>query len=440
MQNIKIGLISLGCAKNGVDAEIMLGLLKKAGFGFASTPQDADIILINTCSFIEEARKESIEAILEMEAVKNKDPRKKIVVTGCLSQRYWKKLVDEIPCVDAWVGCGELEKIASICRSPDNRDPKIEVGKPTFLYDHNTPRLRIDSGPSAAIKIAEGCDNRCSFCAIPDIRGPFRSRKEISVIREAKQLIAEGVREINLLAQDSTRYGIDRTGKSTLPNLLLSLSALEGIGWIRLMYAHPDRITPELMDLIASKENICSYMDIPLQHVHPLILRRMGRSGDPESLLALIRQAQSRKITLRTTLMVGFPGETEKEFNTLYDFVKEARIDRLGVFVYSREEGTPAWRFGNPVSAEEKEERRKRILELQRGISRQKNKTLIGTQCRVLAERADAPYLVEARMEGQAPEVDGCVYINKGEINLGEFHQVRITEAHDYDLVAEPIQ
>jgi ribosomal protein S12 methylthiotransferase len=439
MQNTRIGLISLGCAKNTIDSEVMLGFLKNAGFGFTSAPREADIILINTCAFVEEARKESIEAILEMEEIKKENPDKKIIVTGCFSQRYWKEMVKEIPAVDAWIGCGELEKVASICSCPINGKAKVCVEKPTFLYDDKTPRLRIDPGPSASVKIAEGCDNSCSYCAIPQIRGRFRSRQEASVIREAGQLAASGVREINLLAQDSTRYGTDRKEENALIGLLLKLASVDGIGWVRLMYAHPDRITPKLLDLIASRETICSYLDIPLQHVHPDILLRMGRLGDPDTLLDLIRRMQSYNITLRTTLMVGFPGETEKEFDTLYDFVEEARIDRLGVFVYSREEGTPAWRYGDPVLPEVKEERRGRLLELQRGISRRKNEALVGSQCRVLAERAEASYLVEARMEGQAPEVDGCVYINKGEVNLGEFCLVRITQAHDYDLVAEPV-
>jgi len=439
MQNTKVGLISLGCAKNAVDAELMLGLLKKAGFGFTSNHQQADIILINTCAFVEEAREESIEAILEIEAIKKEHPDKRIIVTGCLAQRYGKEIVKEIPAVDAWVGCGQLENIVSICRAPANGKPQVDVSQPTFLYDHHTPRLRIDPGPAASIKIAEGCDNRCSYCAIPQIRGRFRSREENSIIQEAQQLVAEGVREITLLAQDSTRYGIDREGKSNLIALLSRLTSVAELGWIRLMYAHPDRITPELLDLIATREKICSYLDIPIQHVHPTILNRMGRSGTPKSLLAMIRQVQSRGITVRTTLMVGFPGEEEEEFNALYDFVAEAQIDRVGVFVYSPETGTPAWGYGDPVPAEVKEQRRTQLLELQRGISRQKNEALIGTKCRVLAERTQSAYLVEARAASQAPEVDGYVYLNKGKINLGEFYQVRITEAHDYDLVAEPV-
>ncbi len=439
MRNIKVGLISLGCAKNVVDAEVMLGFLKEAGFGFTSDPQDADIILVNTCAFVEEAREESIAAILEMEAVKEANPGKKIIVTGCLPQRYSEEMVREIPSVDGWVGCGELEKITSICDELADGSVNVCVGEPTFLYDHETPRVKIGSGPSASIKIAEGCHNCCTFCAIPGIRGRFRSRDEASIIAEARRLVDSGIREINLLAQDTTRYGMDRGSENALLSLLSNLAAVEGIGWVRLMYAHPDRITPELLDMVASHNKIASYLDIPIQHVHPTILQHMGRSGDPDSLLGLVQQVQSRKITLRTTLMVGFPGETEEEFLTLYDFVEKSRIYRLGVFVYSREEGTPAWDYGDPVPHEVKEERRERILELQRGISREKNEALVGKECRVLAERANDLYLVEARMESQAPDVDGCVYINKGEINLGEFYQVRITEAHDYDLVAEPV-
>lgn len=440
MRNTKVGLISLGCAKNVVDAEVMLGFLKRAGFDFTSDPQDADVILVNTCAFIEEAREESIAAILDMEAVKEANPGKKIIVTGCLPQRYSEEMVREVPTVDGWVGCGELEKIASICRASSNGGANVCVGEPTYLYDHKTPRVKIDPGPSASIKIAEGCDNRCSFCAIPGIRGRFRSRDEDSIILEAERLVTGGVREIVLLAQDTTRYGMDRGRKNAILSLLSNLAEVEGVGWVRLMYTHPDRITPELLDLIASYDKVCSYLDIPIQHVHPVILQYMGRSGGTDSLLDLVRGVQSRKITVRTTLMVGFPGEGEDEFNALYDFVGKARIDRLGVFIYSQEEGTPAWDYGDPVPQEVKEERRDRILKLQRGISREKNEALVGTECRVLAENADSPYLVEARMESQAPEVDGCVYINKGEINLGDFYQVRITEAHDYDLVAEPVQ
>jgi ribosomal protein S12 methylthiotransferase len=385
-----VRMISLGCPKNLVDSEVMLGLLREKGWT-PSTTDDADVVIVNTCGFIREAKEESIETILSMAAAKEKGKAQKLVVTGCLPQRYGKELLRELPEVDFFVGTGEFHRIADLLEESEKGKmrQKQVIGAPEFLYDHRTPRIHTSCPGSTYLKISEGCANFCSYCVIPRLRGKLRSRPISSILQEAKQAVARGVKEINLIGQDITAYGRDRGDKAGLVRLLKGLVKVEGLRWIRLLYAHPAHIAPELVHLIRDEEKICKYLDIPLQHVNEGILKAMNRPAPGKRIpdfLGWIRK-EIPGVVLRTSLMVGFPGETERIFRELLGFVKEAEFDRLGVFPYSREEGTPAANLKGQVPDRIRRERYRKIMSLQKKISLRKQNAMVGSRVPVLVER-----------------------------------------------------
>jgi ribosomal protein S12 methylthiotransferase len=437
-----VRMISLGCPKNLVDSEVMLGLLKEKGW-IPSARDEAEVVIINTCSFIREAKEESVETILAMAAAKNEGKCGSLVVTGCLPQRYGRELVDELPEVDLFLGTGEFHRIADLLEkfSAGGLSPKQFIGQPRYLYDHETPRLWTSPPGSVYLKISEGCSNYCSYCVIPRVRGNLRSRPISSVLQEADRAALRGVKEINLLAQDLTAYGKDLGKGTDLTSLLRSLVRLEGVRWIRLLYAHPAHLTRELVALIRDEEKICKYLDLPLQHVDNLLLRTMNRpvlEKGGRALIAWLRE-EVPAITLRTSLMVGFPGETERRFRKLLEFVEEAEFDRLGVFRYSKEEGTPAAILKGQVSERVKTERYHQVMGLQKRISLRKQKARIGSRVPVLVERPGRSSDVqgEGRTPGQAPEVDGMTLLRKGKACPGEMVEALITGATAYDLYGE---
>jgi ribosomal protein S12 methylthiotransferase len=437
-----VRLISLGCPKNLVDSEVMLGLLKEKGW-IPSADDEADVVIVNTCSFIREAQEESVETILAMAAAKEKGKCRRLVVTGCLPQRYGRELIEELPEVDLFLGTGEVHRIGDLLeKSIKGKLHKKEfIGQPTFLYDHRTPRIFTSTPGSVYIKIAEGCSNCCSYCVIPKIRGNLRSRKLSSVFWEAEQAVSRGAKEINLIAQDVTAYGRDLGDGTDLVRLLEAIAKIGGLRWIRLLYAHPAHITPELISLIRGEEKICKYLDLPIQHIDDRLLKAMNRpvsGAEVRELLARLRE-EIPGIILRTTLMVGFPGETENSFQKLLDFVKEAQFDLLGVFRYSREDGTPAAVRKGQVSETVKAKRYHQIMRLQKQISGQKQKKQIGSRVEVLVERPgkSSDVFWEGRTQGQAPEVDGKIFLTKGASQAGEIVEARVTEATSYDLYGE---
>ncbi|MBM4331800.1 MAG: 30S ribosomal protein S12 methylthiotransferase RimO [Deltaproteobacteria bacterium] len=437
-----VRMISLGCPKNLVDSEVMLGLLREKGW-VPSAKDEADVIIINTCSFIREAKEESIANILAMAEAKEKGKCRRLVVTGCLPQRYGQELLKELPEVDLFLGTGELHHIGDLLEnSKEGRlSRKQIIGLPAYLYDHRTPRLLTSTPGSVYIKIAEGCSNHCSYCIIPQIRGKLRSRKISSVLQEVRQVVSGGMKEINLIAQDITVFGQDLGGGTDLTRLLRGLVKIKGLLWIRLLYAHPGHVTPELIRLIREEEKICKYLDLPLQHIDDQLLGAMNRpvsSSQVRELIARLR-AEIPGITLRTSLMVGFPGETERRFRRLLDFVKEAEFEHLGVFRYSKEEGTPAAALKGHVSEKVKEQRYHQIMRLQRQISLRQQRKKIGTHMPVLIERPgkSSGILWEGRTQGQAPEVDGITFLRQGSVRPGEIFEAVITEATAYDLFGE---
>jgi ribosomal protein S12 methylthiotransferase len=438
----KVFLISLGCPKNLVDSEHMLGLLKSKDFDLASTIEEAGIAVINTCGFIQAAVEEAIETIFEMAALKNQGKLKKIVVAGCFVQRYGHKLQREIPEVDGWVGTGEYFRIADLLSNHNQAGtPSFLIGRPTYLADHSVPRVQTTPFYSSYLRVAEGCSHRCSFCLIPGLRGPFRSRNMESLILEAEEMARQGIKEFNLIAQDTTMYGKDLdTGKS-IEDLLEILVTIKGIRWIRLLYCHPDGVSDRLLELIDSDEVICPYLDLPLQHVNGEMLKAMGRNSVKETAWQLIERIRSggRKIGLRATLMVGFPGETDEMFAELCDFVTMAQFDHLGVFVFSGERGTVAARLKPAIRLEISQTRAEKIIDLQADISRKINQQTVGDIVPVLIEgmSPETDLLLKGRTATMAPEVDGQVLINRGQGMAGEIMPVLVTEAHPYDLVGE---
>ena len=467
----KVGFVSLGCPKNLVDSEVMMGMLAEAGAELTHKTDDADVIVVNTCSFIDRAQRESVDTILEMAQLKAAGKTQKLVVAGCLVERYRDEIRKNIPEVDAVVGTGELEAIlpatgieASRPSSPfvilQSRAEGIlreQQGRfsreswdgaiadlPNYLYDDTTPRLLATPKHSAYIKIAEGCDHPCSFCIIPQLRGKFRSRRFESVIAEAEKLAKSGVREITLIGQDTTCYGEDLGLKDGLALLLEKLAAVPDLRWIRFLYAYPNKITGRLLETIAAHEKICSYIDVPLQHASASALKRMKRGGSAEVFLRSIEKMRTTipNLTLRTSFIVGFPGETEQEFEELCDFVREARFDWMGAFGYSDEEGAAAHHLEKKLSAREIERRRKQLMQIQQKISKRAKKALIGKRFELLLEGTsdETDLLLEGRTAMHAPEIDGKVFVNDvpdgEEVLPGEFYPCEITEAHDYDLVA----
>ena len=518
-----VGFISLGCPKNLVDSEVMMGLLDRAGARLTSHPEEAEILVVNTCSFIDTAKQESVDTILEMARHKTSGSAKKLIVAGCLVERYRDEIIKNIPEVDAVVGTGELESIlqaagltmpeAAVSASPFNilsgaaaetrpgkeaqagthmahgpelvqneNSPKGRPGKeslaathkhettsrsegdareqqgrfarddwqgaahllPTYLYDESTPRYLTTPKSSAYIKIAEGCDHPCTFCVIPNLRGKFRSRRFESVVAEARQLVARGVEEITLIGQDTTCYGEDLGLKDGLATLLDELARVDGLRWLRFLYAYPNRITSRLLETIARHDNICKYLDVPLQHASPAVLKTMKRGAGAEIFLKTLEKVRAAVpgIALRTSFIVGFPGESAEDLTILEDFIKAAKFDWLGVFGYSDEEGSAAFPLEGKLARRTIEARKKRVMKLQQKISKRAKQQWVGRDLLLLAEgeSEETPLLWEGRTEFHAPEIDGKVYINDfGDLYApvaGRFYRAEITEAHDYDLVA----
>jgi ribosomal protein S12 methylthiotransferase len=471
----KVGFVSLGCPKNLVDSEVMMGLLAQAGAELTTKQEDADVLVVNTCSFIESAQQESVNAILDMARLKTEGRAKKLVVAGCLVERFRDQIQKDIPEVDAVVGTGELDRILGatgvaqprpasspfvILQSRPEGDAREASGRfsreswdgaiadlPNYLYDETTPRILATGTSKAYIKIAEGCDHPCTFCIIPQLRGKFRSRRFESVIAEAERMAQAGVREITLIGQDTTCYGEDFGLKDGLALLLEKLAGIDDLRWVRFLYAYPNKITGKLLETIAGHEKICSYIDVPLQHASASVLKRMKRGAGADVFLRSIEKMRKiiPDVTLRTSLVVGFPGETEAEFEELCDFVREAQFDWLGVFGYSDQEGAGAFAIDGKVAPREIERRRKRVMQIQKQISRKKLKALVGREFDLLLEGTseETDLLLEGRTERHAPEIDGKVFVNEFpdgvEPELGRFYRCEITEAHDYDLVARVV-
>lgn len=427
-------MVSLGCPKNQVDAEQMLGMLARSGFEITSDQTEADVIVVNTCGFIESAREESIEAILDAARMKKQGKCAKVIIAGCLAQRYREDLLSELPEADAVIGTAEIGRISEICEQALLGNKRVlEVSSPAMVY--GLPRLSTTPLHYRYLKIAEGCGNRCSYCAIPLIRGNFTSRPYESILDEARGLAHEGAKELILLAQDSTAY---RDGEADLPMLLQALTRIQGVEWVRLMYAYPGRISPALMSVMAAEEKICKYLDIPVQHFDDKVLAAMNRRGTSEEIRKTIELLRKRVpgIALRTSLIAGFPGETEAAFKRLLAFVKEAEFEHLGVFAYSPEEGTAAFDLKARVPADVSADRLDRIMKAQAKISLKKNKALIGTRQRALVDGMEDLALV-SRLQTQAPEIDGVVYLSETEARPGEFIEVTITDATEYDLMGK---
>jgi ribosomal protein S12 methylthiotransferase len=438
----KVSLVSLGCPKNLVDAEVMLGYLAREGYEVTTDEREADIIIVNTCSFIKEAKQESIDTILDLADRKHDSRCRLLVVTGCLPQRYQEELAKELPEVDIFVGTGDYPRIAEIIAEQQSGGGQIRyTGDPNFLYDEELPRLKSSPHYTAYLKIAEGCSNCCSYCVIPALRGSFRSRPMDKLLREARELVVGGVKEINLIAQDITAYGKDLAGGESLELLLGELAKLDGLRWIRLLYAYPDGISDSLIRLIRDEEKVCKYLDIPFQHIADPVLARMNRrnsAAQTRQLIAKLR-AEIPEIALRTSLIVGFPGETDEDFRELLHFVEETQFDRLGVFCYSREEGTPAAALPGQVSERIKRERYKKLMRAQARVSFKCNRRLIDTLDQVIIEgySEETELLLKGRSSRQAPDIDGQVYITAGTANVGDIVTLRITDSSDYDLIGE---
>ena len=496
-----MGFISLGCPKNLVDSEVMMGLLDRAGARLTSRPEEAEILVVNTCSFIDTAKQESVDTILEMARHKTAGRASKLIVAGCLVERYRDEIRRNIPEVDAVVGTGELESIlqaagieppaSTAAPSPFNilassavsdtrsgkeslagthkagtaafraeGDLREQQGRfrrdswqgaahllPTYLYDETTPRLLSTGRTSAYIKIAEGCDHPCTFCVIPNLRGKFRSRRFESVVAEAEQLVANGIEEITLIGQDTTCYGEDLDLKDGLATLLDRLARIDGLRWLRFLYAYPNRITGRLLETIARHDNICKYLDVPLQHASPAVLKRMKRGAGADIFLKTLDKVRAAVpgIALRTSFIVGFPGESLRDVEVLEEFIAQARFDWLGVFSYSDEEGSGAHAYDSKVPSRTIESRKRRLMKLQQSISKEAKQQWVGRELVLLAEGEsdETPLLWEGRTQFHAPEIDGKVYINDTgdlpSLEPGRFYRAQITEAHDYDLVAKII-
>ncbi len=440
----KIGFVSLGCPKNLIDSEVMLGLLQKAGHTITTDKTEADVIVVNTCSFIEGSKRESIETILEMAELKKIGSCKRLIVTGCLAERYPREIQSDLVEVDSILGTNQLAEITRAVAG-EKVLPPTSFGRSDadlYLYDHNTPRLRATPRYSAYMKIAEGCDHTCAFCIIPKIRGTFRSRGIPSLVQEALDLVNEGVREITLVSQDTTSFGLDLGLTDGLPRLLEALAGVEGLRWIRFLYVYPTMVSDRLLDLIAGHANICKYVDMPLQHASASILKAMRRGGNRETLTKLVERIRDGipGVTFRTTMIVGFPGETEEDFQELKSFCREMQFDRLGIFTYSDEENTVAFELRPKVPARTAERRRRELMEQQARISARKNERLIGQELPILIEGSsqESELLLQGRLESQAPEIDGICLINDsevGEVQRGEFRTVRVTQALQHDLL-----
>jgi len=441
---MKIGFVSLGCPKNLVDTEVMMGQLTQAGHELTPHPSDADVIVVNTCSFIDPAKQESVDTILEMAEYKKTGRAQKLIVAGCLVERYRDDIRKNLPEVDALIGTNELERVTALCEGVEPKAKSLDA----YLYHDATPRVLTTPKHYAYIKIAEGCDHPCTFCVIPQYRGAFRSRRFESVISEATRLFSRGVREINLIGQDTTCYGEDFGLKDGLATLLARLAQIETDRpkWVRFLYAYPNKVTQKLLDTIAEHQALVKYIDMPLQHASAHVLKRMKRGASGDIFLKLIERIRRTipNVAIRTSMIVGFPGETEEDFEELCQFAEAAQLDRLGVFSYSDEDSSKSYELDGKVAAGAISKRKRQLMSLQRKISRAKNRQLVGSEMQVLVEgpSADSELVWEARMPTQAPDIDGICYISDpGEYPLtaGEFRTMRIVKSHDYDLTGDLI-
>ncbi len=433
---LKVGMISLGCNKNRVDSETALGLLADCGYVFTGDPAQADILMVNTCGFIESAKEESIDTIFEMAAYKKSGKCKLLVVTGCLAQRYEEALKQEIPEIDLLMGVNQYKEL------PRAIEMALRGEKSSYCHDDHGyfahPRVLTTPFYSAYTRIGEGCSNRCTFCAIPLIRGPYRSRPMQDVLDEVETLAKQGVREHILVAQDTTRFGTDNGGHTTLPELMKKAAAIDGVDWLRVLYCYPDETDDRLLDVIADTPNICKYLDLPIQHVNDTVLKRMHRRGNKADILRCIKGARARGLTLRTSIIVGFPGETEEQFQELLDVLGAAEFDRLGAFTYSPEEDTPAARLPDQIPEEVKQERLDRLMTMQSAISLKRNEARLGTVEKVLVTDVQENLLL-GRSHREAPETDGeIVFTPAGRVpEIGSFVKVKLTKADTYDLMGE---
>ena len=455
---MKIGFVSLGCPKNLVDSEVMLGMAEKDGHTITNDASDADVLVVNTCAFIDRAKQESIDTILEMAELKKQAKGRKLVVTGCMAERYRDELKKEIPEIDAIYGTGEVEGLAGFMSGQSakpsggavpmtfHRKPVFGVDLPTYIYDADTPRKRVTPGHYAYVKIAEGCDYKCAFCIIPKMRGHYRSRPIDSIVKEAHQLAAQGVKELLLISQDSTFYGIDRGERGALPKLLRALNDVDGLEWIRLLYLYPTTINDEVIDAIADLDKVVKYIDLPLQHASDAVLKRMKRPGTRKSYVRLLENIRARipNVALRTTFIVGFPGETADDFKELEAFITEIGFDHVGVFTYSHEEGTTAHDLEDDVPAATKKKRQDKLMARQRDIVAARQQARLGERVRLVVDGPSPEHelVVQGRLAGQAPEIDPVVYLtdcDPSDFPRGTFLDVEIVGAEDYDLVARPL-
>lgn len=446
----KVHFISLGCPKNLVDSEIMAGTLMKDGYAVVAEAEEADTVVVNTCGFIEDSKKESIQKILDMASLKEEGKIKKIVVAGCLTQRYKTDLVEGLPEADLFVGSGEFQNIGQILKNHEQGEKKKTFfNLPTYLQEESTPRVNSQPQHRAYLKISEGCMKRCAFCAIPLIRGNLQSRKLENIVNEAKLLAASGVKEIIIISHDFTDYGLDLKRKDpsaleTPVELLRRLAEVEGLKWIRLLYLYPDGITPEMIQLIKSNDKFVKYFDMPLQHISNSVLKSMNRKMTREEIvmaLSLIR-TEIPEAVIRTQFIVGFPGETQQDFEELLQFIAEQKFDRVGCFQYSPEENTPGGKMDQQVDDKIKQVRHDAVMEVQQNISREKHKDFIGKTVEVVVEGLsdETDLLLQGRMSQQAPDIDGVVLINDGQAKIGEFVKVKITDSMEYDLIGEIIE
>ena len=455
---MKVGFVSLGCPKNLVDSEVMIGLVQQAGHDVTARAEDADVLVVNTCAFIDSAKQESVDTILELAALKTSGNCTRLVVTGCLAERYRDQLRAQISEVDAVLGTGEVPDIVAavsglVVPAPPGaagavpmtlfrRPPEL----PRYLYDADTPRTLVTPSHFAYVKVAEGCDYRCSFCIIPTLRGHYRSRDPESIVTEAGRLAARGVRELLLISQDTTFYGVDRGWRGALARLLRDLNRVDGLEWIRLLYLYPTTIGDDVLDAMAESEKVCKYIDLPLQHASPGVLKRMKRPGTGTSYRRLLDRIRRRVpgVALRTTFIVGFPGETAAEFDELKQFVRDVEFDHVGVFTYSHEEGTSAFGARDDVPRRVKVSRRHALMSLQKRLVRKAQKRRLGERVRVLVDGASPEHglVLRGRLESQAPDIDSCVYLTDADPDTcrpGEFVDGTIVGAREYDLVVQPL-
>jgi ribosomal protein S12 methylthiotransferase len=467
---VKIGFISLGCPKNLVDSEVMLGLAEQAGHEITASPDGADVLVVNTCAFIDRAKQESIDTILEMAELKKQAAGRRLIVTGCLAERYRDELRHEIPEIDAVLGTGEVASIVEVIgraearalgqpsqllRAPAStgaspltfhRTPIFGIDLPTYIYDADTPRRLATPGHYAYVKIAEGCDYKCAFCIIPKMRGHYRSRTPDSIVREARMLAERGVKELLLISQDTTFYGVDRKERGALARLLRELNTVDGIEWIRLLYLYPTTISDDVIDAMAESSKVCKYIDLPLQHASDTVLHRMKRPGTRRSYEKLLARIRTRmpEVALRTTFIVGFPGETVQDVEELLSFINAVQFDHVGTFTYSHEEGTSAFALSDDVPAATKRRRQQQVMSQQRRLVTARQKARRGQHVRLMVDgqAADHEWVLRGRLEGQAPEIDPHVYLTECDpsaYQAGQFLTVEIVGSKGYDLIAKPL-